>query len=197
MRHEDPQDDPPEPRTILEGLLFVGIEDNRALSAREAASIIGGVTPAEIQQYADELNDAYDREGTAYTIVREAGGFRLVLREQFERVRHRFYARIREARLSRAAVEVLSIVAYRQPIRSEDVDALRDAKSGAILAQLVRRKLLRLERPSDSPRRPLYRTTDRFLRVYGLTSLEDLPSIEQLSRRPAPSEEGQDDDATT
>jgi segregation and condensation protein B len=91
---------------------------------------------------------------------------------------------------------VLSIVAYRQPIRSEEVDALRDAKSGAILAQLVRRRLLAIERPPDSPRRPFYRTTDRFLRVYGLTTLDDLPTIEQLSRHSTSPEDDQESDAT-
>lgn len=173
----------PDACSILEALLFVGNEENRPLSAQEAASLVGGVSPREIQAYVDELNAAYAKEGTAYSIVREAGGFRMVLREPFERVRHRFYARVREARLSRAAIEVLSIVAYRQPIRREEVDALRDAKSSSILAQLVRRKLLAIDRPADAPRRPLYRTTDRFLRLYGLTTLQDLPSAEQFSRR--------------
>jgi segregation and condensation protein B len=174
--------DKPDRRSILEALLFVGNEENRPLSAQEAAAAVGGVSPREIQAYVEELNAAYDSEGAAYTIIREGGGFRMALCEPFERVRHRFYARIREARLSRAAVEVLAIVAYRQPIRSEDVDGLRGAKSGAILAQLVRRRLLAIDRPADTPRRPFYRTTDRFLHLYGLTSLEDLPSSDRFSR---------------
>jgi segregation and condensation protein B len=128
------------------------------------------------------LNAAYESEGAAYTINREGGGFRMALREPFERVRHRFYARMREARLSRAAIEVLAIVAYRQPIRAEDVDELRGNKSGAILAQLVRRRLVALDRPAEAPRRPFYRTTDRFLRLYGLTTPQDLPSQEQFTR---------------
>jgi segregation and condensation protein B len=172
----------PDPRSILEALLFVGNEENRPLSAQEAASLVKGVSPREIQQLVDELVAVYESEGAPYTIVHENGGFRMALREPFERVRHRFYAKIREARLSRAAIEVLSIVAYRQPLRSEDVDSLRGASSGAILAQLVRRRLLTIERPADAPRRPFYRTTDRFLRLYGLASLEDLPSLEQFSR---------------
>ena len=171
----------PDPRSTLEALLFVGNSDNQPLSAREAAALIGGVTPKDVQQYVDELCATYEMEGTAYTIAREAGGLRLVLREELEPVRQRFYARVREARLSRAAIEVLAIVAYRQPIRGDQVEELRGLPSGAVLAQLVRRRLLSLERPPDSPRRPFYRTTERFLQLYGLASLDDLPILERLA----------------
>jgi segregation and condensation protein B len=171
----------PDPRSVLEALLFVGNQENVPLSPQEAAASVGGLTPRGIQEIIETLNAQYTQEGAAYTIVHEPAGFRLTLREEFERVRHRFYSRIREARLSRGAIEVLAIVAYRQPIRTEDVDALRGGKSGAILAQLVRRRLLTIERPEDAPRRPLYRTTDRFLSLYGLAGLEDLPCIEEFA----------------
>jgi segregation and condensation protein B len=183
MTKRDPAgtDAPEDPRSILEALLFVGNADGQPLGTREAAALIGGVTPEAVQDFVDELNAAYEEEGAAYRIVREGGGLRMALREEFERVRQRFYARVREARLSQAAIDVLSVVAYRQPIRGDEVDAFRGTKSGAILAQLVRRQLLAIERPADSPRNPLYRTTDRFLRLYGLTSLDDLPRIELLT----------------
>jgi len=173
-------DAPPDGREILEALLFVGNADGQPLGTREAASVIGGVTPEAVQGYVDELNADYDEEGAAFRIVREGAGLRMILREEFERVRQRFYARVREARLSQSAIDVLSVVAYRQPIRGEEIDELRGTKSGAALAQLVRRQLLSIERPADFPRRPLYRTTDRFLRLYGLASLDDLPRIELL-----------------
>ena len=76
---------------------------------------------------------------------------------------HKFYGRVKEARLSQAAVEVLAVVAYRQPLTRDEIDALRGRPSGGLLAQLVRRQLLRIERPEDRPRQPKYLTTDRFL----------------------------------
>jgi len=74
-------------------------------------------------------------------------------------------------------------VAYRQPIVAEDVNRLRGIPSGHLLAQLVRRQLLRIERPQRKPRPIHYRTTDRFLELFGLESLDDLPQSEELEKR--------------
>jgi len=93
-------------------------------------------------------------------------------------VRNKFYGRVREAKLSQAAIDTLAIVAYRQPLTSETVSQLRGTLSGHLLTQLVRRQLLTAERLEDS-RRMQYRTTDRFLELFGLESLEELPDSEE------------------
>jgi len=98
------------------------------------------------------------------------------LRDEFHSLRDVFYGRVKAAKLSQAAVDVLAIVAYKQPLTREEVDAMRGRPSGSLLAQLVRRQLLRLERPHDKPRTPRFCTTDRFLQLFGLESLRDLPS---------------------
>ncbi|HVC96160.1 MAG TPA: SMC-Scp complex subunit ScpB, partial [Pirellulales bacterium] len=110
-------------------------------------------------------------------------GCRMVLREEYTRVLYKFYGRVRQARLSPAAVEVLSIIAYNGPQTGDDVARLRGTPSGAILSQLVRRQLLALERPEASPRRARYRTTQRFLDLFGLASLDDLPHSQELDRK--------------
>jgi segregation and condensation protein B len=102
----------------------------------------------------------------------------LTLRKSFASLRDQFYGRIREARLSQAAVDVLAIVAYRQPITAEQVRALRDKPSGRLLSQLVRRGLLRVERGEAPPHKLQYATAPRFLELFGLGSLEDLPQSE-------------------
>ena len=170
-----PEDCPITPKSILEAMLFVGHPDNEQLTAHQAAAVINGISPREINDLVDELRDEYDREGYAYEIVSDGAGYRLALRDQYDRVRNRFYGRIRETRLSQAAVEVLSLVAYNQPTTSAKVSNLRGHPSGAILAQLVRRQLLRMERPEQKPRTPVYYTTPRFLKLFGLTSLVELP----------------------
>ena len=127
-----------------------------------------------------ELSTEY-REGNApYEIIYDDGGYRMVLREEFERIRSRFYGPTREAKLSQAAVEVLALVAYNQPTTSEKISKLRGHPSGSILSQLVRRQLLRFEKPEKKPRTPVYRTTPRFLKLFGLASLEELPENEEL-----------------
>ena len=173
---EEPQDSCPlTPQTILEAMLFVGSSGNRPLAAREAAALMRGVSAADIEAMIEELNALYEREGHTYTIVPESGGFRLVLRPEFDGVRHQFYGRVREAKLSQAAVDVLAIVAYSQPVTREEVDRLRGKPSGGLLAQLVRRELLRLERRAEDRRHPLYHTTERFLKLFGPSTIADLP----------------------
>ena len=95
-------------------------------------------------------------------------------------MRNRFYGRVREATLSQAAIDILALVAYNQPITNERVSRLRGHPSGSILAQLVRRQLLRIERPDEMPRTPIYHTTPRFLALFGLESLEELPRSQEL-----------------
>jgi segregation and condensation protein B len=96
------------------------------------------------------------------------------LREEFNFVRERLYGRPRAARLSPAAIEVLAIVAYNEPVTAEQVARLRGTASGPVLAQLVRRELVKIERSGDK-RQACYITAPRFLELFGLASLQDLP----------------------
>jgi segregation and condensation protein B len=169
---------PVNPRTILEAMLFVGDGDNRPLSPRRAAELMRDVEPEEIPVLFDELNRRYEAAGAPYHIVGEGDGYRLVLRPGFHPLRNRFYGRIHEARLSQAAIDVLALVAYQQPITAEMLGRLRGKPSSHVLAHLVRRGLLRIERPDPKRRISHYRTTDRFLKFFNLESLDDLPRSE-------------------
>ena len=84
--------------------------------------------------------------------------------------------------MSPAALEVLSIVAYNQPVTTDEVSQLRCSPSGAVLATLVRRRLVRIDRPEDGHGRPQYSTTERFLRLFGLEDLAALPHGEELEK---------------
>jgi len=168
------------PRSILEAMLFVGGADNAALDTKRLASLMRGVEPAEIDGLVCQLNEHYLQRGAPFRIVSEGPGYRLALCEEYWWIRDRFYGRVREAKLSQAAIEVLSVVAYNQPVTSEGVSKFRGASSGAILSQLVRRQLLRVQRTEEKPRKTQYCTTERFLRVFSLESLTDLPRSEDL-----------------
>jgi segregation and condensation protein B len=132
----------------------------------------------EIPPLIDELNRRYAADNCPYEIAGEGDGCRLTLRREHHPLRNRFYGRIREARLSQAAIDVLALVAYQQPIAGEKVGRLRGRPSSHVLAHLVRRGLLRIERPDAKRRTPHYHTTDRFLRLFDLQSLDDLPRSE-------------------
>jgi segregation and condensation protein B len=166
------------PRSILEAMLFVGHPENRPLTSRQVAAMMRGVSPREVDDLVVELNRQYAAEEAAYRIASVDAGYRLELREEYAPLRDRFFGRVKSARLSQPALDVLAIVAYQQGIRREQVDQLRGQSSSALLRQLVRRQLLRMERREDTPRSPGYYTTERFLDLLGLRSLEELPQSE-------------------
>jgi segregation and condensation protein B len=171
------------PRSILEAMLFVGNQSNEPLTSAQAAELMRGVTPEEIPDLVDELNHRYMASGAPYQIVSQGAGYRLLLRPAFHSLRDKFYGRVREARLSQAAIDILAIVAYRQPVTADDISKVRGLPSSGILSQLVRRQLLRIERPKGRKQPPQYYTTNRFLDLFGLESLEDLPQAEDVDVR--------------
>lgn len=163
------------PSSILESMLFVGHPENQPLTSRQLASLLRGVSPKEVDQLITDLNQQYSDEGVPYEIVPDGDGFRMQLNSEFAYVRERFYGRIREARLSQSAIDILAVVAYNQPCTRARVDEICQRPTGSVLSQLVRRQLLRVEQTTEKPRKKLFHTTDRFLKFFRIQSLEDLP----------------------
>lgn len=163
------------PSGILEALLFVGDPESKPLTARQIAALMRGFSPREVDELVVELNANYAERGCPYEIVSLGAGYVMRLREQYEAMRDRFLGRVRDAKLSQQAIDVLAIVAYRQPILRDEVEKIRGKPSGSVLSQLVRRQLLRVEQSDGKPRRPKYFTTDRFLKIMGLDALGELP----------------------
>jgi len=168
------------PRMIVEGMLFVGNSEGRPLTNRQLAANIRDVSPKEVDELVEELNRCYRESRATYEIVCEGAGYRMQIRPELDSIRHRFSGKVREARLTPTAIEVLSVVAYRQPITAEQVGELRSSKSNGVLNLLVRRGLLRIERPANSPRKPTYHTTGRFNELFRVASPADLPKSEDL-----------------
>ncbi|MEO2021660.1 MAG: SMC-Scp complex subunit ScpB, partial [Pirellulaceae bacterium] len=168
------------PTSILEAMLFVGNPENEPLKSKQVAALLRGVSPREVDRLVTELNERYERRGCPYRVDSVGAGYLMRLHPDFSRFRDKFYGRIREARLSQQAIDVLAIVAYRPGATRAQIDELRGRNSSSILSQLVRRQLLRLERSGDKPRKPCYFTTDRFLALFGLEQLEELPQSQEL-----------------
>ena len=171
-------------RSITEALLFVGQVDNSPLSAERIAATMRDVTPEEVARAVADLNARYEADGHPYVIISSAAGYRMTLREEFSRIKEKFQGNMRQARLSPHALEVLALIAYRQPISLAEIDQARREKSLSLVNQLVRRGLVVLERPADRGNSSTYATTGRFLHVFGLKSLEQLPRIEEFDIEP-------------
>jgi segregation and condensation protein B len=168
------------PTRILEALLFVG---GLPLTALRAGEIIRGLTPEQFTQGLESLNLEYRRQGRPYAIVPQGEGFVVTLRARYRGVLEKLYGTAREARLSTAAVDVLALVAYRQPATKAEIDSLRGAESGALLRQLVRRGLVAVVQRADAQQREVaYGTTPRFLELFGLSDLDDLPRTQDLQQ---------------
>jgi len=168
------------PRSIIEAILFVGRPGQEPFAAAELAGLMRDVTVGEVDAAVAELSRGYVADGAPYEILASSAGYRLALREEFARLGSKLQGRVREAKLSPQALEVLAVVAYRQPLTAAAIDQLRKGRSGAILGQLVRRGLLRLDRPAAGASAAHYTTTDRFLRLFGLASLSQLPQAEEF-----------------
>ncbi len=169
------------PRSVIEALLFIGRPDNSAFSSRELAAAMRGVSPSEIDSAVQDLNTIYEKDEAPYVIEGTSAGYRLVLRADFQRMRDKFYGSVREAKLSPSALEVLSIIAYNQPVTAERINELRNAPNGAAISTLVRRQIVRLDRPAEAGAQPQYSTTERFLKLFGLENLAALPRSEEVA----------------
>ena len=140
---------------------------------------------ADAKRAIDWLNDAYDRDGTAFRIERIAAGYRLLTRPELAAWLDRLHRRKDRLKLSPPALETLTIVAYRQPCTRADVEAVRGVQSAEMLKYLIERSLIRIAGEDDSLGRPyLYETTRSFLETFGLRTLADLPRADELKPQP-------------
>jgi segregation and condensation protein B len=167
-------------KRIVEALLFVG---GAPLTAVRACETIRGLSTAQLTEAIDDLNHDYRAQGRPYLIQMQEQGYVMALRPRFRMVHDKLYGGVREARLSPNAVDVLSLVAYRQPATKQEVDALRGAESGSLLRQLVRHGLVAIVQRGDTAQREVaYGTTQRFLDLFRLRSLDDLPQTQDLQK---------------
>lgn len=169
-----------------EAILFVAREP---LSSRKLAHFSGLLDGTEARTLVRRLNRRYDADGTAFRVEEVAGGFQLMTRAKFGGWLRRLFQVPMETRLSSPALETLAVVAYRQPVMRADIDAVRGVDCGEILRQLMERDLVRLLGRSDDLGRPyLYGTTKRFLQIFGLRHLEDLPRADILRASQIPAD---------
>jgi segregation and condensation protein B len=170
---------PPTPVQIVEALLFVG---GPPLTAAHAAEAIRGLTPEQFRECVDALNRVYRGQARPYAVVAERGGYVLRVNRRYAAVREKLYGGPREARLTQPALDVLSLVAYRQPVGKAEIDSVRGSDSGGVLRQLVRLGLVAVTESGGESKEPLYGTTPRFLEVFRLRGLDDLPALGEPER---------------
>jgi segregation and condensation protein B len=166
------------PLALLEAALLVADEP---LSLRKLAGFLGFATIAPVQRLVRELQELLDRTQSSFQVEELAGGYQLLSRSEF----HPWLLRLRQTaspvRLSAASQETLAIVAYRQPIMRAEIESIRGVQCGELLRQLMEKGFIRIVKRDESLGRPvLYGTTKKFLQLFGLKSLDELPMAENL-----------------
>jgi segregation and condensation protein B len=172
-------------RRVVEAVILASPEP---IAAARVAALIPRCNPSQVRSLVKELNDEYAEQRRAFEIWEVAGGYQVRSLPEFAP----YIKQIQETRalrLSNAALESLAIVAYRQPVTRAEVEQIRGVDCGAVLRSLLERNLIRIAGHREVPGRPIiYATTRRFLEVFGLAKLGDLPTLRDLAQLAADDE---------
>lgn len=164
-----------EAKRIIEGLLFVS---GRPVSLKRLKEVLMGMEHAAVRQLIGQLDEEYVQSRRAFRVQEVAGGYQLVTDPGLAPWMKRALEFPREDALSKAALETLAIVAYRQPITKAEIEIIRGVDVAGTLERLVERQFVRVVGRKETPGRPiLYGTTTEFLRHFGLKDLNGLPPM--------------------
>jgi segregation and condensation protein B len=165
-------------RRIIEALLFAAPEP---LTVSRIKTIVPGTEPADIAESIEELRREYDESGRAFQVVEVANGWQLTSRPDYAIWVDKLFEARGKARLSRAALETLAVVAYKQPVVRSAIEAIRGVNVDSVLRTLMERDLVRIVGRADGPGRPLlFGTTKEFLLRFGISRISDLPKLEEI-----------------
>lgn len=167
------------PIGLIEALIFASPEP---VDAGRLAEVVGEINSAGVEFLIAELNGSYECEGRAFRIVRAAGGYRFATLPVYGRQVKQLVTGGNRVRLTKASLETLSIIAYRQPISRADIEGLRRVDVGGVLKLLLDRRLIKIAGRAKGAGRPLlYGTTTEFLKHFGIDSLTELPQMAELA----------------
>jgi segregation and condensation protein B len=164
-------------KSVLESLLFVA---DGPLTVQRLAEVIDGCSKDEIRSMLEELNDELQNNRRGIRLAEVAGGYQL----RTAKVNADWVKKLlggRPARMGRATLETLAIVAYRQPITKAEIEAIRGVDVDGVMTTLLERNLVRAVARKDVPGRPfLYGTTPEFLELFNLKDLAQLPTLKEM-----------------
>ena len=171
--------------SIIEALIF---SSDDSLGSAEIINAIRGIdgeeieiTAKDIENVVDQLNIKYSEGNQSFRIVKVANGYLFATSEEYAKYVGYLSSEKTRRRLSPAALETLSIIAYKQPLTKPELETIRGVNSDHIISSLLEKNLITIKGRSESIGRPLlYATTDEFLKYFGLNTLSDLPKPREL-----------------
>jgi len=186
--------------SVVEAILF---STDAPIPLAKIAQVLGTGDAGDVRRHVDTLNDRYRETGASFRIESIAKGYQMHTLPAYSHWVAKLHKTRAESRLSRAALETLAVVAYKQPALRADIEAIRGVAVGDMLVRLREMNLVRIVGRAEEIGRPLlYGTTTRFLEAFGLGSLKDLPPLEsedpsqipplKIAETPAEDQEAQD-----
>ena len=172
----------PEPtaESVAEAVLFASDEP---LSADRLAGIVGAGSVKDIRKHINNLNARYEAGNFTFRIEQIAGGYQMMTLGRYNHWLKKLLRARTDTKLSQAALETLAIIAYKQPVMRADIEAIRGVAAGEMIRGLMYKGLVKIVGRAEVLGRPmLYGTTKRFLEVFGLNSIKDLPKVEELKK---------------
>ncbi|MHC4394106.1 MAG: SMC-Scp complex subunit ScpB [Planctomycetota bacterium] len=167
--------------SVVEAVLFASDE---SLTAERLANIVE-TSVKQIRQHIASLNDKYKANANAFRIEQIAGGYQMLTLSPYNNWLRKLLRARSDSKLSAAALETLAIIAYKQPVIRADIEAIRGVAAGDMIRGLMYKGLVKIIGRAEVLGRPmLYGTTKKFLEIFGLNSLKDLPKIEELKKPP-------------
>ncbi len=167
-----------ETKQAVEAILFACDEP---ITASKLHDLIPDSRPSDIKEAIASLKSEYESSTRAFQLQEIADGYQMLTRPEYTDIIAGLKRSRAEKKLSAAALETLAIVAYKQPIKRADIEAIRGVQCGEVLRALLERTLVRIAGRENVPGAPVqYGTTREFLDVFGLRALEDLPRPEEV-----------------
>ena len=165
---------------IIECLIFVS---KTPLTIQEISEFLKDFEKKEITDALGELEEQWDGMGRSFILSNIAGGYQFRTRPEYSEYIVEFNKEIKKFRLSKAALEVLAIMAYKQPVTKIEVEKIRGVDCSSSVSMLLERRFIEISGRKDVPGKPfLYRTTDLFLETFGLKNLKDLPTVKEIEK---------------
>ena len=160
----------------LEAVLFL---ENKLIEARRLAKL-GGLEETDLEVAIAELNKAYAETGSVFRVIKLETAYQLTIDKTFKDPVIDPYIG-KKKKLSKAVLETLAIVAYKQPVTKPEVDNIRGVNCSNYIRQLLEDSFIQIAGKKNIPGKPnMYRTTPKFLLHFGLASIKDLPSVKEV-----------------
>jgi segregation and condensation protein B len=165
-------------KRIIEALLFASPDP---LSVSRVKAIVPGLETQHITEAIGDLREDYERDSRSFQIVEIGGGYQLTTKTDYALWVGKLFETRAKQKLSKAALETLAVIAYKQPVMRSEIESVRGVNVDGVVRTLMERDLVRIVGRGDGPGRPLLLGTTRdFLMRFGLNKLSDLPKMEEI-----------------